>query len=199
MKRNKVMDEDKKKTDKDVVPSNVEQKLFDARIITLFGEINMEVAKKTISAMLAMAGVNDEPITLVINSPGGHVEAGDTIYDMIKFIKPEVRVLGTGWVASIATLIYLGAKKHNRYCLPNTRFLIHQPLGGAQGYAVEIDIQARQILKMKERLNRIISAETGQSYERVAKDAERDYWLFAEEAKDYGIVTHIVQKQSEVN
>ena len=193
------MDEEKKKTDKDVVPSNVDQKLFDARIITLFGEINMDVAKKAISSMLAMAGINDEPITLVINSPGGHVEAGDTIYDMIKFIKPEVRVLGTGWVASIATLIYLGAKKENRYCLPNTRFLIHQPLGGAQGYAVEIDIQARQILKMKERLNRIIATETGQPYERVAKDAERDYWLFAEEAKEYGIVSQIVQKQSEIN
>jgi ATP-dependent Clp protease protease subunit len=190
-------DEDKKKIEEPALPS-VEKNLFDARIISLFGDINMEVAKRTISTMLAMANTNNEPITLIINSPGGHVEAGDTIYDMIKFVKPEVRVLGTGWVASAGTLIYLGAKKENRYCLPNTRFLIHQPWGGAQGYAVEIDIQARQILKMKERLNRIIAKETGQSYEKIAKDSERDYWLFAEEAKNYGIVGSIIQSQTEL-
>lgn len=190
-------DEDKKKIEEPALPS-VEKNLFDARIISLFGDINMEVAKRTISTMLAMANTNNEPITLIINSPGGHVEAGDTIYDMIKFVKPEVRVLGTGWVASVGTLIYLAAKKENRYCLPNTRFLIHQPWGGAQGYAVEIDIQARQILKMKERLNRIIAKETGQSYEKIAKDSERDYWLFAEEAKNYGIVGSIIQSQTEL-
>ena len=106
--------------------------------------------------------------------------------------------MGTGWVASIGTLIYLGAKRENRYCLPNTRFLIHQPWGGAQGYAVEIDIQARQIVKMKERLNHIIAKETGQTFEKIAKDSERDYWLFAEEAKEYGIVGKIIQAQSEL-
>ena len=190
-------DEDKKKTEEPVVPS-VAKILFEERMIPLFGDINMEVAKKTASTLLAMAKTSDDPITLIINSPGGHVEAGDTIYDMIKFIKPEVRVLGTGWVASIGTLIYLGAKRENRYCLPNTRFLIHQPWGGAQGYAVEIDIQARQIVKMKERLNHIIAKETGQTFEKIAKDSERDYWLFAEEAKEYGIVGKIIQAQSEL-
>jgi ATP-dependent Clp protease protease subunit len=190
-------DEDKKKTEESVLPP-VSKILFEERIITLFGDINMEVAKNTASTMLAMAKTNDDTITLIINSPGGHVEAGDTIYDMIKFIKPEVKVLGTGWVASIGTLIYLGAKRENRYCLPNTRFLIHQPWGGAQGYAVEIDIQARQIVKMKERLNRIIAKETGQTFEKIAKDSERDYWLFAEEAKEYGIVGKIIQTQAEM-
>jgi ATP-dependent Clp protease, protease subunit len=190
-------DEDKKKTEEPVVPS-VAKILFEERMIPLFGDINMEVAKKTASTLLAMAKTNDDPITIIINSPGGHVEAGDTIYDMIKFIKPEVRVLGTGWVASIGTLIYLGAKRENRYCLPNTRFLIHQPWGGAQGYAVEIDIQARQIIKMKERLSRIIAKETGQSFEKIAKDSERDYWLFAEEAKEYGIVGKIIETQAEM-
>lgn len=191
-------DEDKKKAENEPALPNVAKTLFEARIVPLFGDINMEVAKKTISILLAMAKTNDDPITLIINSPGGHVEAGDTIYDVIKFIKPEVRVLGTGWVASIGTLIYLAAKKENRYCLPNTRFLIHQPWGGAQGYAVEIDIQARQIVKMKERLSRTIAKETGQTFEKVAKDSERDYWLFAEEAKDYGIVGKIIQTQSEL-
>lgn len=167
--------------------------LFKNRTVLLFGEISMKVAHAITAQLLALAADDDKkPIRLVINSPGGHVEAGDTVHDMIRFIGPAVQVLGTGWVASAGAHIYLAAAKENRLSLPNTRFLLHQPSGGAGGRAVDIDIQAREIIKMRRRLNEIIAKETGQSIERVERDTDRDYWMSAQEAKEYGVVGRII-------
>ncbi|MEK7259267.1 MAG: ATP-dependent Clp protease proteolytic subunit [Pseudomonadota bacterium] len=166
----------------------LDEKLFKSRSITIFGEIDEKIARAVTEKLLALAADGDEPINIYISSPGGHVESGDVVYDMIKFIKPEVRVIGTGWVASAATTIYLAAKKENRFSLPNTRFLVHQPSGGSRGRASDIKIQAEQIIKMRERINKLIADETGQPLERVAKDTDRDHWMTVAEAIDYGIV-----------
>lgn len=175
-------------------PPGVAQNLFKARTILLFGEINQKVAQGVVAQLLALAAENDDPIKLVINSPGGHVESGDTIHDMIRFIKPQVKVLGTGWVASAGAHIYLGAAKEDRYCLPNTRFMIHQPAGGVGGPATDIAIEAKEIIKMRHRINAVIARETGQPIERVSVDTDRNFWMSAEEAKEYGVVTHIIER-----
>lgn len=176
----------------------LEEKLFNSRAVTIFGEINDTIARTTTERLLALAGESDEPITLYISSPGGHVESGDVVYDIIKFIKPVVRVVGTGWVASAATNIYLAASKEHRFALPNTRFLVHQPSGGSRGRASDIKIQAEQIVKMRERINRLIAEETGQPYERVAKDTDRDYWMTVDEAIEYGIVGKCIRQFDEL-
>jgi ATP-dependent Clp protease protease subunit len=177
----------------------MDEKLFKSRSISIFGQINEKVARIVIEQLLALAAENDEPITIYISSPGGHVESGDVIYDMIKFIKPVVNVVGTGWVASAATNIYLAAKKENRYSLPNTRYLVHQPSGGSQGDATDIKIQMEQILKTKQRINKIISEETGRPLEQVEKDTDRDYWMSVDEAIEYGIVNKVVASISEMS
>ena len=177
--------------------STIQQNLFKSRTVLIFGQISMKVAQAVSAQLLALAVENDEPIRIIINSPGGHVEAGDTIHDMIRFIKPEVKILGTGWVASAGAHIFLAAKPENRFCLPNTRFLIHQPLGGVGGKATDIAIEAREIIKMRQRLNQIIARETGQPVEKVERDTDRNYWMSAEEARDYGIVAHIIDIQSQ--
>lgn len=166
----------------------LDEKLFKARALTIFGDINERMARNITERLLALSAESNDPITLYISSPGGHVESGDVVYDMIKFIEPVVRVVGTGWVASAATTIYLAAEKEHRYALPNTRFLVHQPSGGSRGSASDIKIQAEQIIKMKARINQLIAKETGQPVERVAKDTDRDYWMSVDEAIEYGIV-----------
>jgi len=176
----------------------LERTLFEKRTLTLFGEINTEVARRTMEKLLALSYESDDPITIYIGSPGGHVESGDTIFDVIRFIKPLVRTVGTGWVGSIATHIYLAADKANRFCLPNTRFLIHQPAGGFGGTAADVEIHAREILKTRERINRVIAEQTGQDVERVAKDTERDYWMGPEESVEYGIVGKIIHSVDEL-
>ena len=173
--------------------------LFDSRMILLFGEINEKVARETTAQLLALSELSHDPVRLVISSPGGHVESGDAIHDMIRFVGAPVTVIGTGWVASAGVHIYLGAARERRYCTPNTRFLLHQPMGGVGGSAVDMEIEAREILKMRERLNRIIASETGQSLEQVARDTDRNHWLSPEEARDYGIVSHIVSGIDDVN
>lgn len=176
----------------------MDEKLFKSRSISIFGQINEKVARSVTEKLLALASESDDPITIYISSPGGHVESGDVIYDMIKFIKPQVKVVGTGWVASAATNIYLAASKENRYSLPNTRYLVHQPSGGSQGDATDIKIQAEQIMKTKARVNKIISEETGRPLEQVQKDTDRDYWMSVEEAIEYGIVNKIIKSISEL-
>ena len=176
----------------------MDEKLFKSRSISIFGQINERVARTVTEKLLALSAESDDPITLYISSPGGHVESGDVVYDMIKFIKPEVRVVGTGWVASAATNIYLAAKPSNRYSLPNTRYLVHQPSGGSQGDATDIKIQAEQLLKTKARINKIISEETGRSLEQVEQDTDRDYWMSVDEAMEYGIVNKVVKSVSEI-
>ena len=176
----------------------VDQGLFKARTVLVTGEINDRQARAVSERLLAMAGESDDPITVIVSSPGGHVESGDMIHDMIKFIKPRVRVLGTGWVASAGALIYVSAEREDRYCLPNTRFLLHEPRGGVGGSATEIDIQAREVLKMRERLNKIFADATGQPLERIVKDTNRDHWMNAEEAKEYGVVGKIIRSAIEI-
>ena len=176
----------------------IEKKLLDIRTILIFGEINKEISESVTATLLALSFKNPKPINIIISSQGGHVESGDTIHDMIKFISNKVNMIGTGWVASAGLLIYLAAKKENRYSLPNTRFLLHQPLGAVGGSTSEIQIQAEEIIKMKKRLNKIVATATGQKLQKVEKDAERDYWLNAEEAKEYGIVTKVINSIKEV-
>ena len=191
-------DEDNKEPKSSGRSGFLDEKLFKSRAITIFGEINDNVARSVTERLLALAAANDDPIMIYISSPGGHVESGDVVYDMINFIKPEVKVIGTGWVASAATPIFLAAKKKNRFALPNTRFLVHQPSGGSRGDATDIAIQAEQIVKMKARINQLIADETGQSLERVAEDTDRDYWMSVEEAIDYGIVGKVVKSSKEI-
>ncbi len=192
-------DEDEKKAPPaEPQSSPVQQALFKSRTVLIFGEIDMKLAERVCAQLLAYAEEGDGDIRIVINSPGGHVESGDTIHDMISFIGPRVNVIGTGWVASAGAHIFLGAAKDRRFCLPNTRFLLHQPLGGVRGQASDITIEAEEILKMKARLNDIISRETGQPLERIEKDTERNFWMGAEEAKAYGIVYKIVNRADEV-
>ncbi len=170
----------------------LENALLKNRTLTLFGEVTQNVAKRTAEKLLTLAYESDDPIMLYISSPGGHVESGDTIFDMVRYIKPVVRTIGTGWVGSIATHIYLAPDREHRLCLPNTRFLIHQPAGGMGGDASDIEIHAREILKTRERINGIIATQTGQPLDRVEADTDRDYWMSAEESVEYGIVGKII-------
>ena len=172
--------------------------LLKNRTLTIFGEIDQRVAQRSAERLLALSFESDDPITLFIGSPGGHVESGDTIFDMIRYIKPAVRTVGTGWVGSIATHIYLAADRDNRFALPNTRFLIHQPAGGFGGDASDIEIHAREILKTRERINLIIAEQTGQPLERVRQDTDRDYWMSAEESVEYGLVGRIVESVADL-
>ncbi|WJR65964.1 ATP-dependent Clp protease proteolytic subunit [Neorhizobium sp. CSC1952] len=193
-------DEDDKddKTKELPLGKETEANLFKSRSIFIYGPITQELAQKVNTQLVALAAASDEDIRIYVNSPGGHVESGDSVHDMVKFIKPKVWMIGTGWVASAGALIYVSAAKERRIALPNTRFLLHQPSGGTRGMASDIEIQAREIIKMNERLIRIFSKATGQPEEKIAKDIERDYWLSAEEAKDYGLVARIVTSQSEI-
>ncbi|HEY3695686.1 ATP-dependent Clp protease proteolytic subunit [Phenylobacterium sp.] len=185
-------DEQSRKPDMPMTSGPVQNALFKGRTVLVFGEIDMRLAERVSAQLLAMAADSDKPIRMVINSPGGHVESGDTIHDMIRFCGPTVKVIGTGWVASAGAHIFLGAAKENRLCLPNTRFLLHQPMGGVRGQASDIQIEADEIVKMRERVNRMIAAETGQTYERVLKDTQRNFWMSADQAIEYGIVSRIV-------
>ncbi|WP_407692808.1 ATP-dependent Clp protease proteolytic subunit [Rhizobium herbae] len=193
------MNEDEEDKAKELpLGKETEANLFKSRSIFIYGTINQELAQKVCSQLVALAAASDEDIRIFVSSPGGHVESGDSIHDMIQFIKPKVWMIGTGWVASAGALIYVSAPKERRICLPNTRFLLHQPSGGTRGMASDIEIQAREIIKMNERLNRIFSEATGQSVEKIAKDTDRDYWLSAEEAKTYGLVSRIVKSAAEI-
>ena len=174
------------------------ERLLETRTITIFGEINMKLAQEVTEKLMLLAADSDEDIKIFINSPGGHVESGDTIFDMIRFVKPKVKIVGTGWVASAGALIYASADRENRYSLPNTRFLLHQPMGGVRGQAQDIKIEAEEIIKMRERLNRIYSEQTGQPLEKVTKDTERNFSMSAKEAIDYGLVGQIINSADEV-
>ena len=200
MRRLDEEDEDEKNDKKapDPQSSPVVNALFKSRTVLIFGEVDMKMAERVSAQLLAFAAEGDGDIRVIVNSPGGHVESGDTIHDMIRFVGPRIKMIGTGWVASAGAHIFLGAKKENRFCLPFTRFLLHQPLGGVRGQASDISIEAEEIIKMRERLIREIASETGQTYERVVKDTERNFWMGAEEAVKYGLVSKVVARASEV-
>lgn len=179
-------------------PGRMMERLFETRTLTIFGEINMKLAQEVAQKLLILDAESNDPIKIFINSPGGHVESGDTIFDMIRFVKSPVKVIGTGWVASAGALIYAAADKENRFSLPNTRFLLHQPMGGARGQAADIAIEAEEILKMRQRLNETFAEQTGQPLEKVERDTDRNFWMSAKEAVAYGLVGKIIQSIEEV-
>lgn len=176
----------------------VSNRLLGARTILIVGEINNRLAEQVCAQLLAMAAESNEPIRLFLHSNGGHLESGDTIHDMLRFIEPRVIVIGTGWVASAGTHIYLAVPKQDRFCLPNTRFMIHQPLGGIGGRASDIKIEAEEILRAKDRLIATIAEATGQTVEKVRRDTEHNHWMSPEEAKEYGIVGTIIKTAGEL-
>ena len=180
--------------------NELESRLLKGRKVMVFGQITDKLARDVVARILALADESSKPIQVYVNSPGGHVESGDSIHDIIKFVRSNVPIymVGTGWVASAGALVYAAGEKTSRFCLPNTRFLLHQPIGGVQGPAADIEIEAREIIKMRERLNQIIAAETGQPIERVRRDTERNYWMSASEAIEYGLAYKIVSSLEEL-
>lgn len=172
--------------------------LFGARTVLVYGEVNTSLARTVSAQLVALASSGSGAIRMIVHSPGGHVEAGDTIFDIVRAVAPDVLMIGTGWVASAGALIYAAAKKENRFALPNTRFLLHQPLGGVGGNASDIEIEAAQIVRMRERLNRIFAAATGQDYEKIVSDTDRNFWMNAEEACSYGLVHRVVARFEDV-
>lgn len=189
----------KEKKEEKAAPS-VEKILFEERKLLIFGSVDDKMARDISARLLAFAAEPGKPIQIYVNSPGGHVESGDTIHDMIRFVDSicPITIIGTGWVASAGALIFAAGNPKRRVCLPNTRFLLHQPMGGVRGPATDIDIEAREIVKMRERLNRIFSRETGQSYEKVCKDTDRNHWMTADEAIKYGLVSHVIESPKEL-
>jgi ATP-dependent Clp protease protease subunit len=192
--------DDDAKSDKAERPASslMEQLAFKSRFVMVFGEIDDKTARSVCERLILLSQESDAPIQMLISSPGGHVESGDAIHDMIRFVRAPVTTIGSGWVASAGTHIFLAAPKERRVCLPNTRFMIHQPSGGAGGRASDIAIQAQEIIKMRERIAKVIAKETGQKLERVMADIDRDHWMSAAEAIDYGLVSRIIERQSEL-
>jgi len=178
--------------------SFLEQALFKARTIMLTGGVDDKLARRVCERLLALSAESTDPILLVVSSPGGHVESGDMIHDMVKFVPAPVKILGTGWVASAGALIYASAQRENRFCMPNTRFLLHEPRGGVGGQASDVEIQVREIVRMRERLNKIFAEATGQPLKKIVADTDRDHWMSAEEAVKYGLVSKIVSHHSEI-
>ena len=174
------------------------ERLFTARTIVISGGIDQEVAERVSTQLIAMTADSNAPINVYINSQGGHVEAGDTIHDMIGYVDAPVNIIGTGWVASAGALIYVAVPRERRYCLPNTRFLLHQPAGGAGGTAADIAIEAREIVKMRERLNALMAKATGQTIEKIDDDTNRNFWLEAEAAIAYGLAGKIIRSPKEI-
>jgi len=168
------------------------QKLLKTRTIILSGEINKELAERIVKQLIVLEESGNEPIKIFIDTPGGDADAGFAIFDMIRFIKPEVFTVGMGLVASAGAIVLLAAPKERRVGLPNSHYLIHQPLSGMRGVATEIEIHARELEKMRRRINLLISKETGKSIETVEKDTDRDYWMSSEEAASYGLLSSVI-------
>ncbi|WP_247120167.1 ATP-dependent Clp protease proteolytic subunit [Kordiimonas marina] len=195
-----MMDEEERAEEKSKPASDlVDEKLFANRTVLIYGQINDKLARTVCAQLLALDSESNDPIRVIISSPGGHVESGDSIHDIIRFIRSEVTIIGSGWVASAGTHIYLAVPKERRLSLPNTRFLIHQPSGAAGGQSTDIAIQAEQIIRMRERLAQHIAKATGQDVERVRKDIDRDFWLDTEGAIDYGIVGRVIETMDDLD
>ena len=191
-------EEQEQKTAEEQPKFNYQEKLMETRTLLIFGEIDQKMAERVTQQLLLLSAISQDDIKIIINSQGGHVESGDTIFDMIRFVTPKVKIIGTGWVASAGALIFAAAPVKQRYSLPNTRFLLHQPLGGIRGSAQDLAIEAKEILKMRRRLNEIFAQQTGQPLEKIERETDRNLWMSAEEAKDYGLVGHIVNRFDEV-
>jgi len=173
-------------------------RMLKTRTITLSGEINKDLAEKTIRQLILLEDMGDDPIRIFIDSPGGDADAGYAIFDMIRFVKPKVWTIGMGLVASAAAIIQLASPKEFRVGLPNSHYLIHQPLSGIRGVATDIEIHARELEKLRAKINKLISDETGIPFEQVEKDTDRDFWMNAEEAVKYGLISRIVTRREDL-
>lgn len=180
-------------------PNGLASLMLKTRTILVSGQVDQELAEKVMSQLVLLDTQSQDPIKVIISSQGGHVDSGYAIHDMMRFVRSKVITIGAGWVASIAVPILFGAKKEDRYSLPNTRFLIHQPSGGAGGQASDIRIEAMEILKIRQRINKLISDETGQPIEKVASDSDRNFWMSAEDALGYGLIKKIVHNAGEID
>ena len=175
---------------------DIYSRLLRERVIFLVGPVNDHSANLVVAQLLFLESENpDKDISLYINSPGGSVSAGLSIYDTMQFIKPDVSTLCMGMAASMGSFLLMAGAKGKRFALPNSRVMIHQPSGGAQGQATDIEIQAREILKLRESLNGILAERTGQTYEKIAADMERDYYMSPDEAKSYGLIDQVIAKR----
>ena len=173
-------------------------RMLKTRTILLSGEVNKDLAEKVVRQLLLLEEAGDDPIKVFIDSPGGDVDAGYAIFDMIRFVKPQVHTIGMGLVASAGALILLAAPKERRIGLPNSHYLIHQPLSGIRGVATEIEIHARELEKLRIKLNNLIAEETGQPIDKVEKDTDRDYWMSASEAREYGLLSKVISTRDEL-
>ncbi|MDR1466047.1 MAG: ATP-dependent Clp protease proteolytic subunit [Treponema sp.] len=189
-------DDDEKKSEQGPDPLIV--KMLKTRTILLSGEINKELAERTVRQLLLLENNGNEPIKIFIDSPGGDADAGYAIFDMIRFVSPPVWTIGMGLVASAAAIIALGSPKERRVGLPNSHYLIHQPLSGIRGVATDIEIHARELEKLRAKINRLIADETDVAFEQVEKDTDRDYWMNADEAVKYGLISRVVTRKSDI-
>ncbi len=174
------------------------QRMLETRTILLAGQVDEKLAEKVISQLLILNGISHAPIRMVITTPGGHVDSGFAIHDMMRFIESPVIAIGAGWVASIGVPILLAAEKDCRYSLPHTRFLLHQPSGGAGGQAADIRIAAEEILKLRGRINQLIANETGQDVKKVENDSDRNFWMTSDQALEYGLISRVITTAGEL-
>jgi ATP-dependent Clp protease, protease subunit len=173
-------------------------RLLKARTIVIADEVNHDLAEHVISQLLVMDSESQQPIRMILTTNGGHIESGFAIYDVMRFVESEIIVVSAGWVVSMGVPILFGAKKENRLSLPNTRFMLHQPLGGVGGQASDVRIAAQEIIKIRGRINQLVSEETGQPIEKVTADSDRNFWLSAEEALQYGIISRIIHTAKDI-
>jgi ATP-dependent Clp protease protease subunit len=192
-------DEEEKDGDKPAASDPLLYKMLKTRTILLSGEIKKDLAERTIRQLLLLEDMGDEPIRIFIDSPGGDADAGYAIFDMIRFVKPPVWTIGMGLVASAAAIILLAAPRERRVGLPTSHYLIHQPLSGIRGVATDIEIHARELDKLRDKINRLIAEETGAGYGQVEKDTDRDFWMNAEEAVRYGLIARVVIRRGELS
>jgi ATP-dependent Clp protease protease subunit len=191
-------EEEEEQESKESGPDPLVQKMLKTRTILLCGEIKKDLAERTIRQLLLLENMGDDPIKIFIDSPGGDADAGYAIFDMIRFVKPPVFTIGMGLVASAAAIIQLASPKERRVGLPNSHYLIHQPLSGIRGVATDIEIHARELDKLREKINKLIAEETGTAYEQVEKDTDRDHWMNAEEAAAYGLISKVISSRADL-
>lgn len=192
------MEEEQGKEEKKQGQDMLIEKMMETRTILLSGEINKELAERVVRQLILLEAQGDGPVKVFIDSPGGDADAGYAIYDMLRFIKPEVYTIGMGLVASAAAIILLAAPIEKRIALPNSHYLIHQPLSGIRGVATEIEIHAKELEKLRNKINKLISEETGRDLKKVEKETDRDFWMNADEAKKYGLISKIVKHRDEL-
>jgi len=187
-----------RKDDKERGEGALIEQMLKTRSVLLTGQVNKDMAERVTRQLLILEGESDDPIKVFIDSQGGDADSGFAILDMIRFVEPEIYTIGMGLVASAGAIILLGSSKEYRIGLPNSHYLIHQPMSGITGVATEIEIYAQEIDKMKKKINKLISGETGQPLEKVEEDTDRDYWMNAEEAVEYGLIDKVITSRGEL-